>query len=54
MLWEDLAPALQGSRVEAMAVGVEEAAGQRCWYERAVDPDQVGLVSWEVDGNKGA
>ena len=36
MLWEELAPALAGSRVEAMAVAVEEAAGQRCWYERAL------------------
>lgn len=34
MLWNDLAPALAGSRVEEMAVSVEESSGQRCWYER--------------------
>lgn len=34
MLWEDLAPSLKGSRVEDLAVSVEEASGQRCWYER--------------------
>lgn len=33
MLWQELAPALAGSRVEHMAVAVEETAGQRCWYE---------------------
>ncbi|HYG64359.1 MAG TPA: 6-carboxytetrahydropterin synthase, partial [Thermoanaerobaculia bacterium] len=33
MLWHDLAPHLAGSRVEVMAVAVEETAGQRCWYE---------------------
>lgn len=33
MLWEELAPHLAGSRVDRMAVAVEEAAGQRCWYE---------------------
>jgi 6-pyruvoyltetrahydropterin/6-carboxytetrahydropterin synthase len=33
MLWRDLAPHLAGSRVEALAVSVEESAGQRCWYE---------------------
>ena len=36
MLWEELAPTLEGSRVEAMAVSVEESAGQRCWYEQAL------------------
>lgn len=36
MLWEDLAPALAGSRVDALAVSVEESAGQRCWYERGL------------------
>lgn len=36
MLWEDLAPALAGTRVEDLAVSVEEAAGQRCWYERGL------------------
>jgi 6-pyruvoyltetrahydropterin/6-carboxytetrahydropterin synthase len=33
MLWEELAPHLAGSRVETLAVSVEESAGQRCWYE---------------------
>lgn len=33
MLWEELAPGLAGSRVEWMAVAVEESAGQMCWYE---------------------
>ncbi len=33
MLWRDLAPHLAGSRVEDLAVSVEEAAGQMCWYE---------------------
>jgi len=33
MLWRDLAPSLAGSRVEALAVSVEESAGQHCWYE---------------------
>jgi 6-pyruvoyltetrahydropterin/6-carboxytetrahydropterin synthase len=36
MLWEDLAPALAGSRVEDLAVSVEESSGQRCWYERGL------------------
>lgn len=36
MLWEDLAPALAGSRVDTLAVSVEESAGQRCWYERGL------------------
>jgi len=36
MLWEELAPHLAGSRVESMAVSVEESAGQRCWYEAGV------------------
>ena len=34
MLWERLAPALAGSRVDTLAVSVEESAGQRCVYER--------------------
>ncbi|PYQ62862.1 MAG: hypothetical protein DMF53_12070 [Acidobacteria bacterium] len=34
MLWHDLAPHLAGSRVDALAVSVEETAGQECWYER--------------------
>jgi 6-pyruvoyltetrahydropterin/6-carboxytetrahydropterin synthase len=33
MLWHELAPELRGSRVEVLAVSVEESAGQRCWYE---------------------
>jgi 6-pyruvoyltetrahydropterin/6-carboxytetrahydropterin synthase len=33
MLWEELAPHLRGSRVNTLAVSVEESAGQRCWYE---------------------
>ena len=36
MLWEELAPALEGSRVEEMAVSVEESAGQRCWFEQGL------------------
>ncbi|HKH47720.1 MAG TPA: 6-carboxytetrahydropterin synthase [Thermoanaerobaculia bacterium] len=36
MLWEDLAPALKGSRVQDLAVSVEESSGQRCWYERGL------------------
>ncbi len=33
MFWHDLAPHLAGSRVDALAVSVEETAGQECWYE---------------------
>jgi 6-pyruvoyltetrahydropterin/6-carboxytetrahydropterin synthase len=33
MIWRDLSPELRGSRVEVLAVAVEESAGQRCWYE---------------------
>ena len=36
MLWEDLAPALEGTRVKDLAVSVEESSGQRCWYERGI------------------
>ena len=36
MFWQDLAPHLAGSRVEALAVSVEETAGQECWYEGAL------------------
>jgi 6-pyruvoyltetrahydropterin/6-carboxytetrahydropterin synthase len=36
MIWEDLAGGLSGSRVNALAVSVEESAGQRCWYEGAL------------------
>jgi 6-pyruvoyltetrahydropterin/6-carboxytetrahydropterin synthase len=37
MLWEELAPLLAGSRVESLAIAVEETAGQECWYE-----DRIG------------
>jgi 6-pyruvoyltetrahydropterin/6-carboxytetrahydropterin synthase len=33
MLWEEIAPQLAGTRVESLAVSVEESAGQRCVYE---------------------
>jgi 6-pyruvoyltetrahydropterin/6-carboxytetrahydropterin synthase len=33
MLWQDLAPHLAGSRVDTLAISVEESAGQGCWYE---------------------
>ena len=33
MFWNDLAPHLAGSRVDTLAVSVEETAGQECWYE---------------------
>jgi 6-pyruvoyltetrahydropterin/6-carboxytetrahydropterin synthase len=36
MLWDELAPHLAGSRVDTLAVSVEESAGQRCWYEARV------------------
>ena len=36
MLWGDLVPHLAGSRVETLAVSVEESAGQRCWYEESL------------------
>ena len=38
MLWHDLAPGLAGSRVDTLAVAVEETAGQQCWYEAALTP----------------
>jgi 6-pyruvoyltetrahydropterin/6-carboxytetrahydropterin synthase len=38
MLWRDLAPHLAGSRVEVLAVSVEESAGQQCWYEERLGP----------------
>jgi len=38
MFWRDLAPGLAGSRVDSLAVSVEETAGQECWYEAAVTP----------------
>lgn len=33
MIWHDLAGSLDGSRVNLMAVSVEESSGQRCWFE---------------------
>jgi 6-pyruvoyltetrahydropterin/6-carboxytetrahydropterin synthase len=33
MIWRDLAAHLGGSRVDLLAVSVEESSGQRCWYE---------------------
>jgi 6-pyruvoyltetrahydropterin/6-carboxytetrahydropterin synthase len=45
MLWHDLAAELRGSRVEVLAVAVEEAAGQRCWYEDRVTPASPGPSS---------
>jgi 6-pyruvoyltetrahydropterin/6-carboxytetrahydropterin synthase len=33
MIWRDLAESLGGSRVDLLAVSVEESSGQRCWYE---------------------
>ena len=38
MLWHGLAPHLAGTRVEALAVSVEETAGQECWYEEEITP----------------
>jgi 6-pyruvoyltetrahydropterin/6-carboxytetrahydropterin synthase len=34
--WDDLAPQLRGSRIDTLAVSVEETAGQRCFYEAAL------------------
>jgi 6-pyruvoyltetrahydropterin/6-carboxytetrahydropterin synthase len=36
LLWRELAPLLAGSRVDTLAVSVEETAGQECWYEAAL------------------
>jgi 6-pyruvoyltetrahydropterin/6-carboxytetrahydropterin synthase len=33
LFWHDFAPELHGSLVTTLAIGVEESAGQRCWYE---------------------
>lgn len=33
MIWKELAAGLAGSRVDALAVSVEESAGQSCWVE---------------------
>jgi 6-pyruvoyltetrahydropterin/6-carboxytetrahydropterin synthase len=38
MLWRELAPRLAGSRVETLAVSVEESAGQHCWCEAKLEP----------------
>ncbi|MES1244777.1 MAG: 6-carboxytetrahydropterin synthase [Acidobacteriota bacterium] len=37
MIWQDLAQGLAGTRVDALAVSVEESAGQRCWYEGGLE-----------------
>lgn len=34
--WDELAATLRGTRVETLAVSVEETRGQRCWYEAAL------------------
>ena len=36
MIWRDLAGGLEGSRVDLLAVSVEESSGQRCWFEDRV------------------
>ena len=36
MLWEGLAAELRGTRVDFLAVSVEESAGQRCVYEASL------------------
>jgi len=33
LFWRELAPPLAGTRIESLAVSVEETAGQRCVYE---------------------
>lgn len=38
MIWRELAGDLAGSRVNLLAVSVEESAGQRCWYEAPLTP----------------
>ncbi len=45
MLWHELAAALRGSRVEALAVSGEESAGQRCWYEDRITAASPGPSS---------
>lgn len=35
-LWRDLAPPLAGRGLDALAVAVEESAGQLCWYEASL------------------
>jgi 6-pyruvoyltetrahydropterin/6-carboxytetrahydropterin synthase len=41
MLWDELAPHLAGTRVDALAVSVEESAGQRCWYQAQLPVSQL-------------
>ena len=36
MLWQDLAPRLQESRVTRLGISVAETAGQSCWYRAAI------------------
>lgn len=36
MFWRELSPHLAGSRVDLLAVSVEETSGQSCWYEDSV------------------
>lgn len=36
MFWDELAAGLAGTRVESLAVSVEETAGQSCCYEAAL------------------
>ena len=38
LFWNDLASALRGSRIEILAVAVEETAGQSCCYEAPLPP----------------
>ncbi len=45
MIWHDLAPGLAGSRVDLLAVSVEESSGQHCWYEAAVSGEKSPLSS---------
>jgi 6-pyruvoyltetrahydropterin/6-carboxytetrahydropterin synthase len=52
MLWSELAPGLAGSRVDTLAVSVEESAGQHCWYEAALeggDRDEHGRAWTSMD-----
>lgn len=41
MFWHDLAPGLAGSKVDTLAVAVEETAGQQCWYEAPVSQGEI-------------
>lgn len=34
--WDELAETLRATRVEKLAVAIEETRGQRCWYEAAL------------------